>query len=179
MTGNSKASRTTWFQPVTTHNSTGLFAITSWKYKSFTWSYAIFNLAAIDKRHSKHRAPDTYENFVLLSDTSITCGPIIQYDTSKRPKQERAAIYSVSTRQSQQRYRVLLSSRITPADFSYEQLSMKPLMLVSYGLHHLTILGLHSGAQTLVSKELGIVILGPFFWMGMNPWLSMAQAHRA
>lgn len=40
---------------------------------------------------------------------------------------------------------------------------MKPLMLVSYGLHHLTILGLHSGAQALVSKELGVAILGRFF----------------
>lgn len=40
---------------------------------------------------------------------------------------------------------------------------MKPLMLVSYGLHHLTILGLPSGAQALVSKELGVVILGRDF----------------
>ena len=58
---------------------------------------------------------------------------------------------------------MLLSSKITLADFGYEQLSMKPLMLVSYGLHHPTILGLHSGARALVSKELGVVILGRFF----------------
>ena len=58
---------------------------------------------------------------------------------------------------------MLLSSRITLADFSYEQLSMKPLTPVSYGLHYLTILGLHSGAQALVSKELRVAILGRFF----------------